>query len=257
MADLLQKPCAEPGCKNLVRGRSRCPECAKKREAARGSAHKRGYGKGWSKTRASHLAQEPLCSLCLLDGKTVEAVEVDHIIPKAEDGTDAPENLQSLCKSCHSAKTAAANLNPVFQLEVEVVCGPPGSGREEYIAARMKQGELYIDDEELLAALSGLPKYNPCDAVLPFVQAARTAALELARARVGSVPKVWVRTGGATAAQRAAVLGRVEATAITTRDATAEQCALRIRSDEWRSHLEEQLLAEGERWRVAHAREEK
>ena len=30
---------------------------------------------------------------------------VDHIIPKAEGGTDDESNLQSLCKPCHAAKT--------------------------------------------------------------------------------------------------------------------------------------------------------
>ncbi|MCB0086363.1 MAG: HNH endonuclease [Caldilineaceae bacterium] len=44
---------------------------------------------------------------CLALEKTTQATEVDHIIPKRAGGSDAFGNLQALCKSCHSAKTAA------------------------------------------------------------------------------------------------------------------------------------------------------
>ena len=30
---------------------------------------------------------------------------VDHVIPKAEGGTDDETNLQTLCKTCHNVKT--------------------------------------------------------------------------------------------------------------------------------------------------------
>lgn len=37
------------------------------------------------------------------------ATEVDHIIPRSKGGTDIWENLQALCKSCHSKKTRREN----------------------------------------------------------------------------------------------------------------------------------------------------
>jgi 5-methylcytosine-specific restriction endonuclease McrA len=39
------------------------------------------------------------------DGIAVPGTEVDHIIARAAGGTDAWENLQNLCTSCHSRKT--------------------------------------------------------------------------------------------------------------------------------------------------------
>lgn len=53
-----------------------------------------------------HLARHPLCVECQAKGMVVAAAEVDHIVPLADGGTNDDENLQSLCKSCHSRKTA-------------------------------------------------------------------------------------------------------------------------------------------------------
>tara|TARA_A100001391_G_scaffold162143_2_gene121092 strand:- start:3828 stop:3992 length:165 start_codon:yes stop_codon:yes gene_type:complete len=38
------------------------------------------------------------------------ATEVDHIVGKAQGGTDAPDNLEAICKVCHQAKTASEAL---------------------------------------------------------------------------------------------------------------------------------------------------
>jgi 5-methylcytosine-specific restriction protein A len=49
--------------------------------------------------------REPLCRSCRGQGKIVAATEVDHIVPKQDGGADAFDNLQPLCKPCHSRKT--------------------------------------------------------------------------------------------------------------------------------------------------------
>jgi 5-methylcytosine-specific restriction protein A len=43
---------------------------------------------------------------CKRSSRYVPATDVDHIINKANGGTDKLENLQSLCKKCHRTKTA-------------------------------------------------------------------------------------------------------------------------------------------------------
>jgi 5-methylcytosine-specific restriction protein A len=47
-----------------------------------------------------------LCQVCLRTGDITKADSVDHIVPKAEGGTDDDDNLQSICVPCHTAKTA-------------------------------------------------------------------------------------------------------------------------------------------------------
>ena len=41
------------------------------------------------------------CVMCKAKGKLTLAEEVDHITPLEIGGTDAADNLRSLCKPCH------------------------------------------------------------------------------------------------------------------------------------------------------------
>lgn len=56
-------------------------------------------------TRVQQLRREPLCRECRKQSLLVEATEVDHI--DGDNANDDEANLQSLCKRCHSRKTAA------------------------------------------------------------------------------------------------------------------------------------------------------
>jgi 5-methylcytosine-specific restriction protein A len=52
-----------------------------------------------------------LCQVCLLNGRTTLASEVDHIVGKAQGGSDDESNLQAICDTCHDAKTASEKHN--------------------------------------------------------------------------------------------------------------------------------------------------
>ena len=71
----------------------------------RPSRRKRGlYDRTWMKLRLIFLQEHPLCCEC---GRP--AGEVDHKIPISErpELRLDPANLQAMCKSCHSRKTAS------------------------------------------------------------------------------------------------------------------------------------------------------
>ena len=76
------------------------------------SRHERGYNYRWTKLRAYVLKCDKqgrpgeLCQPCLRKGRPTPATQVDHIIPKSQDGTDDMDNLQAICDDCHKAKTA-------------------------------------------------------------------------------------------------------------------------------------------------------
>ena len=96
-------------CGSVVAG-GRCPTCRQQRDGRRDSAAQRGYCSArWRRLRALKLQHEPLCRACVAAGRLVAADTVDHIRPHTGVDTESFwrwDNLQSLCASCHSRKTA-------------------------------------------------------------------------------------------------------------------------------------------------------
>lgn len=83
-------PCAEPGCPELVES----GYCAEHR--------KRVGGSRWLKLQKSKLRSDPLCEIC----RRNFATEVDHIRELQDGGGEFDwDNLQSLCRDCHKAKS--------------------------------------------------------------------------------------------------------------------------------------------------------
>lgn len=75
------------------------------------SRQQRGYGTKWEVIRARILKRDKgLCQNHLRQGVAKQASCVDHIKAKAHGGTDDDINLESLCWSCHAAKTASERL---------------------------------------------------------------------------------------------------------------------------------------------------
>lgn len=71
-------------------------------------ATQRQRGGSWQARRLAQLEREPLCKHCEALGLVALAVEVDHVRPLwSGSDLDTEDNLQSLCKPCHAAKTAS------------------------------------------------------------------------------------------------------------------------------------------------------
>ena len=80
---------------------------------ARANSNARGYDEAWRALRLTIIKRDKwTCGACGRDDlwKKKDAggpgAHVDHIVPKAKGGTDAPHNLRTLCWPCHSSKTA-------------------------------------------------------------------------------------------------------------------------------------------------------
>ncbi|TQV76662.1 HNH endonuclease [Aliikangiella marina] len=78
-----------------------------KYQRKQGNTTDRGYGAAWRKTRVRIKARaKGLCEPCKEQGFIHLGSICDHIIPKAEGGTDDESNLQWVCDAYHKKKTA-------------------------------------------------------------------------------------------------------------------------------------------------------
>ena len=109
-----KKPCAAPGCPELIKpGQTYCTkhrrETYKRYDEQRGTASQRGYGSRWARYARIFKRAHPLCRACELEGRVTPTHVVDHIEPI--EGPDDPlfwdpSNHQSLCERCHNVKRA-------------------------------------------------------------------------------------------------------------------------------------------------------
>lgn len=95
-------PCSKPGCHRTSR-RLLCTEHARAYEAGRRVEGGRYTDRAWRKLRKAYLEANPWCVEQSCVGR---ATDVDHLLPRAQGGSDEWENLQPLCHSCHSRKTS-------------------------------------------------------------------------------------------------------------------------------------------------------
>ena len=104
--------CTAEGCHTLIPKAGRCEKhrllAEKEDRQRRGTSTARGYDADWRKIRERQLRSEPLCRHHKDKGQLVTATQVDHIKPHRGDYAlfRDPNNLQSLCASCHSIKTS-------------------------------------------------------------------------------------------------------------------------------------------------------
>lgn len=85
----------------------------------------RVHGSGrWKAVSRRHKRHEPLCRACKAQGITRAAQQVDHVVPihVAPGLAFVRSNLQSLCTSCHAAKSA------VEAKDRRAASAPPGTG---------------------------------------------------------------------------------------------------------------------------------
>lgn len=76
----------------------------KKKSAGNQYAYDEVYNTSkWRKLRELKLMKQPLCEMCLEEGKVTPALDVHHKIPILTDIDKAfdEDNLMSLCRKCH------------------------------------------------------------------------------------------------------------------------------------------------------------
>lgn len=103
-------PCSVPGCPNLTYGRF-CEKHTKEDNRnyetyQRDKDVKVKYGRNWKLIRDKYMETHPFCERCFKNGVLVKAEHVHHKVPLNDGGSNEVENLEALCKPCHSKEHA-------------------------------------------------------------------------------------------------------------------------------------------------------
>lgn len=242
--------CHRPGCNgNVVDGR--CTVCGPRRsnyEDRRGSAASRGYDREWQRLRLMVLRREPLCRMCAEAGIITPATDVDHIIRKSDGGLDTFGNLQPLCHSHHSQKTATEKMGGTLgqRASVTVVAGPPGAGKTTYVNRCKKWGDIVVDVDALFVALTGLDWYQKPAGLLPIILAARDAIIARLR-QPSEIRHAWFITSEADQQRLATLVQSLDAELVLL-SVDASECVRRIANDNRRNDHLNEWKAIVERW---------
>lgn len=117
MTAQLTRDCKHPGCRTAIHPcRENRGYCSRHlwdaneqqrrkrmaRDKRRGHQPSKYMRPAWRKIRKQQLEREPQCRKC-----GAQASHVDHVVAKAQGGSDEGRNLQSLCRACHSRKTTS------------------------------------------------------------------------------------------------------------------------------------------------------
>jgi len=208
---------------------------------AKGKTVARGYGGRWRRLRIHQLNAHPLCEACQAEGRVRAAEHVDHIVPLADGGTHDPGNLQSLCAECHGRKSQAEGRRKGAYdgnrfgaggqdyAPVVVVCGPPGSGKSTWVNDRLRWGDLRVDLDAIMSALSGRPMYETPASIRPFGFEARDAVLDRLERRSDLV-RAYVIASAPDPRDRAKIASRFGADVVVF-ETPAVVCIQRIRDD--------------------------
>lgn len=184
-----------------------------------------------AKSRECLSAKGRTCWLCGQGG----ADTADHRTPRAKGGTDDLANLMPAHRGCNSRRGMA--LPPGMAATTVVVTGPPGAGKTTHVATHAAPGDVVVDLDALIAALSGPgtgdPHHAP-DHIRAVAQAARAAAIRAAR-ELSRGPTVWVIHTNPTPGQRDAYL-RTGATFVRIDPGAAEVQARNVSAGRPLSH---------------------
>ena len=229
-----------------------------------GNRHERGYGAAWVRVRRIAMDRDKhLCQPCLANGRYTPATEVDHITPKTDGGNDDLSNLQSICRACHADKSAAEgaagrqarrdgdgfripDMKP-SAVPVIVIAGAPGSGKTTYARSISRDGDMILDLDDLIEAISGR-RWSTDPAIVGRALDARNRELNALHAK-RSGRCILVMTAPSPA-ERMAWMKRLGMRArLKVMHASADECARRIAADPARAHVAAQQISAARAWR--------
>lgn len=172
------------------------------------------------------------------------------------------DNLELLCKKCHDkedghflaarkkhnrnkAKVTAVGTmfdldgNLIQKKDVNIVYGSPGAGKTTYVLEHMQDGDLIVDLDRLLSAITFKEVYQGNEALKPYVYAMRDSLYDSLEKRIGSLNKAWIIACLPKKKEREYLAKRLRAELIHI-DTNEKECIKRAMLDDRRTNKYQQ-----------------
>ncbi len=174
------------------------------------------------------------------------SVEINLALALRED------NCAALCTGCHSMiermERAGQSTRRLFVNGiVTVLCGPPGSGKSTYVSKHKLPGDIIIDVDALMRALTGMDAHGNNMAALPLVLAAKESIIQSIQSNGIRGANAWLTTLAPIPDERRELKRRLNAKIIVF-SISRETCLQRIIGDRTRDAREGEWVGLIDQW---------
>lgn len=241
--------------------------------------------------RAQQLQAEPLCKMCLAQGRTKAASVADHVVEhKGDEALFWEGELQSLCAPHHDstkqgdekrgfsgkvdangwptdprhmANGGTGSLSRDYEerrlptdlkpsaIPLTILCGPPGSGKSTYLRQHAGPNDTIIDLDAIMQRISGLPEHHTSPRWLGKALDERNRQLR-ALATDTAHAKAWFIVAAPDPTERRTWARRLGGQVVTL-DTPLAECIRRIEADPARRGQTERMIEAAKAWWKANA----
>lgn len=105
----------------------------------------------------------------------------------------SPDNVMLVHQACHNSLHPERGRRQ--EKRVFIIYGMPLSGKTSYVLERKGRHDIVVDMDMLYEALTGLPKYDKPDPLLPTVRAIYNELIDRVKTRSGRWETAWIIGG--------------------------------------------------------------
>lgn len=195
------------------------------------------------------------CEKCggrIIESKHIQLHHIKELTPNNIDDvmvTLNPNNIMILCQTCHNmvhGRYCRGAVRKVKPKKVNIVYGPPMSGKTTLVMQYMQPGDLVVDMDRLYKAMSFMPMYNKPNQIKFNVLAVRNLIIDQIKTRYGNFTNAWIIGGYANKVDRERLARELGAELIYC-EADKDDCYYRLdycndyrqqHKEEWKSYID-------------------
>lgn len=194
------------------------------------------------------------CNEYITESRHIQLHHITELTPQNIDNvmiTLNPENIMLLCQRCHNmihGRYCKGAIRKVKPKKVNIVYGPPMSGKKTLVKQYMQPGDLVVDMDKLYEAMSFMPLYNKPNQIKFNVLAVRNLIIDQIKTRYGNFTNAWIVGGYANKVDRERLAKELGAELIYC-EVDKEDCYYKLEyCDDYRQEKQEEWKEYIDKW---------